>query len=359
MAEGQNEGQEKTLEASEQKLQKAREQGDIPQSTEVHTVMMYIGVCLAVLMLGGMIGKGVLGILSSMLENPDRVAGGLLMGEGEDLTNYLFGSIVFKVMPFFAIPAVFIILSMVAQQSVTFSPKKIEPKLSNLSPISNAKKKFGPGGLGEFLKSFAKLMVILVIAGFFFRKEYEVLPAYAGMPAQLLPSLMAEMGLELMLYVIIGASFIAAIDLPAKIMRHKIKQRMTLQEARDENKESEGDPHLKQHRRRRAQEIVNTTMLQDVTNANVVIVNPTHYAVALEWDRSGGDPPKCVAKGVDHMAFRIRERAKIAGVVIYEDPPCARALYATTEIGDIIPREHYAAVAAAIHYADKISRQSA
>lgn len=359
MAEGQNEGQEKSLDASEQKLRKAREEGDIPQSTEVHTVMMYIGVCLAVVMLGGMVSKGVLTILSSMLEHPERVGSGLLLGEGESLSGFIFGGVVMRVLPFFAIPAVFVILSMVAQQSVTFSGKKIQPKLSNLSPVSNAKKKFGLGGLGEFLKSFVKLMVILVIAGFYFSKEYNILPAYTGMSALLLPGLMVKKGLELMLYVIIGASMIAAVDLPAKVIRHKIKQRMTLQEARDENKESEGDPHMKQHRRRRAQEIVNTTMLQDVTNASVIIVNPTHYSVALEWDRASGEAPKCVAKGVDHMAFRIRERAKMSGVPIYEDPPCARAIYATTEIGEIIPREQFAAVAAAIHYADKLTKQSA
>lgn len=359
MAEGQNEGQEKTLEASEQKLRKAREKGDIPQSTEVHTVMMYIGTCLAILMLGASVSKGVLTILSSMLEYPDRIAGGLLLNQGENVSGWLFGSVIARVLPFFLLPAVMVILSMIAQQSVTFSLTKIQPKLSNLSPISNAKKKYGPGGMGEFLKSFAKLMVILVIAGLFFVKEYEILPAYAGMPAQLLPGLIAKKGLELILYIIIGAAAIAAIDMPAKIIRHRIKMRMTVQEARDENKENEGDPYQKQRRRQRAEEIAKTTMLQDVTGASVVIVNPTHYSVALEWDRSSGDAPKCVAKGLDHMAFRIRERAKMSGVPIYESPACARALYATTEIGDTIPREHYAAVAAAIHYADQIAKKSA
>ncbi|PHR56096.1 MAG: flagellar biosynthesis protein FlhB [Robiginitomaculum sp.] len=352
-------GQEKSLEASEQKLRKAREKGDVVQSTELNTVMMYIGTCLAILMLGGMVSKGVLTLLSSMLEYPERYANGFTRAEGDELRNWFFGSVSMRIMPFFAIPAAFVIVSMFAQQSITFSGSKIKPKLSNLSPVSNAKKKYGPGGLGEFIKSFAKLMVILVIAGFFFYKEYEILPAYVGMSAKLLPGLMAEKMLELMLYVIIGAAAIAAIDYPAKFMRHRIKQRMTLQEARDENKESEGDPHMKAHRRRRAHEIVNTTMLQDVTSASVVIVNPTHYAVALLWDRESGEAPKCVAKGVDHMAFRIRERAKISDVPIYENPPCARALFATTEIGDIIPREHYAAVAAAIHYADTLSKKSA
>ncbi|MBL4871495.1 MAG: flagellar biosynthesis protein FlhB [Robiginitomaculum sp.] len=359
MSDDKNEGQEKTLEASEQKLRKAREKGDIVQSTEIHTVMMYMGVCLAIIMLGSIVGSGVLTALGAMLEYPDRISAGMLLGEGGDITGWIFGKIAIAIIPFFAMPALFVILSLIAQRAVVFSPSKIQPKLNKLSIVENAKKKYGPGGIGEFLKSFAKLVVILVIAEYFFYKEYEVLPAYSGMSAQLLPGLMAEKSLELIFYVMIGASFIAAIDYPAKWIRHRQKMRMSIQEARDENKENEGDPYQKQRRRQRAEEIAKTTMLQDVTSANVIIVNPTHYSVALVWDREGGDAPKCVAKGIDHMAFRIRERAKMSGIPIHEDPPCARALFATTEIGDIIPREQYAAVAAAIHYADKIARTTA
>lgn len=358
MSDDKHEGQEKTLEASEHKLQKAREKGDIVQSTELHTVMMYLGVCLAIIMLGGMIGNRVITVLASMLEYPDRVAAGLLLGEGGGVKTWFFGRIIIAIAPFFLAPAGLVIVSLIIQRSVVFSPSKLKPKLNKLSIIANAKKKYGLGGMGEFLKSFAKLVLILVIAGFFFSKEYEVFPAYAGMPAELLPGLMAKKGLELIFYVLIGASFIAAIDYPAKWIRHRQKMRMSIQEMKDEHKENEGDPYQKQRRRQRAEEIAKTTMLQDVTAASVVIVNPTHYSVALVWDREAGEAPKCVAKGLDHMAFRIRERAKMSGVPIHENPPCARALYATTEIGDIIPREQYAAVAAAIHYADKITRQN-
>ncbi len=359
MSDDKNEGQEKTLEASEQKLKKARDKGDIVQSTEIHTVMMYIGTLLAILILGTVVSKNMLTTLAAMLEYPDRVAGGLLMDEGSGLTAHIFGRLAISIFPFFALPALFVVLSLIGQRAVVFSPSKLQPKLNKLSIIANAKKKYGPGGLGEFLKSFAKLVVILVIASFFFYKEYEVLPAYAGMSAKLLPGLLAQKALELIFYVLIGAAFIAAIDYPAKWIRHRQKMRMSVQEARDENKENEGDPYQKQRRRQRAQEIAQSTMLQDVTSANVIIVNPTHYSVALMWDRESGEAPKCVAKGKDHMAFRIRERATMSGVPIHEDPPCARALFATTEVGDIIPREQYAAVAAAIHYADKISRAEA
>ena len=129
---------------------------------------------------------------------------------------------------------------------------------------------------------------------------------------------------------------------------------MTHEELKKESKENEGDPELKRNRRDRAQAIAQNKMLQDVPKADVVIVNPTHYSVALQWHREQGGAPVCVAKGTDEIAARIREIAAESGVPIKSDPPTARAIYATVEIGDEIEREHYAAVAAAIHFADTI-----
>jgi flagellar biosynthetic protein FlhB len=132
---------------------------------------------------------------------------------------------------------------------------------------------------------------------------------------------------------------------------------MTREEVKDEQKKSEGDPLMKSQRRARAREIANSTMLADVKTASVVIVNPTHYAVALSWDRETGAAPVCVAKGVDHLAFAIREAAREADVIIHSDPPTARAIHATVEIGGTIKPEHYAAVASAIHLAQVLSQK--
>jgi len=357
MSENANDGQEKTLAASEQKLKKARTKGDIPISTELNTLMLYIGVSVTIILLAGTVGKGILTVLQGMFERPEWVAQSFLGPIENPLPGRIFRTLGLALFPFFALPAVFVLLSLIAQRAVVFSPSKIKPKLNKLSPIANAKKKYGAGGLGEFLKSFAKLCLIAVTASLFLRREFLSLPAYSDLHANLLPNLLIEQTLLLLLYIIVGAAFIAAIDLPAKLLSHQKKMRMTLQEAKDERKESEGDPYQKQRRRQKAEEIAKTTMLQDVTGASVVIVNPQHYAVALKWDRSSGEAPKCVAKGVDNMAFRIRERAKLAGVAIYENPPTARALFAQTNIGEIIPFEHYAAVAAAIHYADRLSQK--
>ena len=124
-----------------------------------------------------------------------------------------------------------------------------------------------------------------------------------------------------------------------------------LKELKDEMKDSEGDPQMKATRRQRSQEIVRL-MLADVEKADVVIVNPTHYAVALEWKRGSGRAPVCVAKGVDAVALRIRERAAAHDVPVWPDPPCARALHGTVRIGDEIERDHFAPVAAAIRFAE-------
>ncbi len=153
---------------------------------------------------------------------------------------------------------------------------------------------------------------------------------------------------------LIGIHVVGLADLLWQRFDHARKLMMSFQELRDEAKESEGDPHLKSERRRRGQEIATNRMLADVPTADVVVVNPTHYAVALKWSREKGSAPVCVAKGVDEVALRIREAATVAGVPIRSDPPTARALHATTELGEEISHEHYAAVAAAIRFSEEI-----
>jgi flagellar biosynthetic protein FlhB len=125
----------------------------------------------------------------------------------------------------------------------------------------------------------------------------------------------------------------------------------------DEHKDSEGDPHLKQQRRQRGHDIATNRMLLDVGCADVIIVNPTHYAVALKWKRSDRSAPICLAKGVDEIAARIREQAALHGVAVHSDPPTARALHATVEVGAPIRPEHYRAVAAAIRFAEALRKR--
>ena len=139
---------------------------------------------------------------------------------------------------------------------------------------------------------------------------------------------------------------------------HLRKNRMSRKELQDETKDAEGDPHVKQQRRQRAQDIASNQMMADVPKADVVIVNPTHFAVALKWSRATGTAPVCVAKGVDEVAAAIRSKAGNAGVPIHSDPPTARALHATVEIGQEIAEEYYRPVAAAIRFAEAMRKRA-
>jgi flagellar biosynthetic protein FlhB len=165
---------------------------------------------------------------------------------------------------------------------------------------------------------------------------------------------MLQMLTQFVIAVLIVSAAIAAIDYAWQRHSHLAKNRMTRQEVLDETKRSEGDPHLKARRRQRGQELATNRMLSDVKDAAVVVVNPTHYAVALAWTPQDDTPPVCVAKGVDEIAARIREEAQIHGVPIHSDPSTARALHASVSLGDPIEREHFAAVAAAIRFAQRM-----
>lgn len=351
--EGASDGQEKSFDASEQKIRKSREKGDTPQSTETSTFVLYLGFALTVLLAGGTVANGLYTALMTLFTHPDQIGQNVLIQKNGQVLHSVLGQVVAYALPVMIVPGIFIILSLVAQQSIVVAPTKIKPKLSKISIISNAKQKYGPGGMAEFLKRFAKLMFVAAIAVLYFYREFETLPALSGLSSyQLIPEL-KDATLELLFYMIVASAVIAALDLPFKRFSYFKKLRMTFQEVRDEMKDSEGDPHMKRERRMRAAALSQSSMLQDITTADVIIVNPTHYAVALKWQRDEGGIPICVAKGVDEIAMRIRERAEMHGVPIHSNPPCARSLHATVEVGEGIKPEHYAAVAAAIHYADQ------
>jgi len=296
--------------------------------------------------------------MTSLMTYPDQFGSSLLLsGDATALYDVMRG-IGAGLFPLFILPFSVLILSLVVQQAIVFAPTKIQPKLSKISPISNAKQKYGGDGMMEFGKRFAKLIFITVIAGIFFAGTFFTLPSLASLPAIMIMIEIKYVTMTLLLYMIGAMAVLTLIDLPYVRFSHLKKLRMTLQEMRDENKESEGDPHMKSARRARAQAISQSSMMRDVGTADVVIVNPTHYAVALKWDRTPGSAPICVAKGTDAVAFQIRQRAKLHNVAIHSDPPCARSIHALVEIGEVIKAEHFSAVAAAIHFADQLKPKS-
>ena len=176
-------------------------------------------------------------------------------------------------------------------------------------------------------------------------------------PAQGL-ALMLGLVFQFLLIVFCVSLVFGAVDYLWQVLRHRARNRMSRQEMVEEHKEAEGDPHFKQHRRQRGQEIALNRMLRDVETADVVVVNPMHYAVALKWNRARRQAPVCVAKGVDEAAAAIRARAAEHGVPIHRDPPTARAIYAAVRLGEPVRPDHYRAVAAAIRFAEAMRRRA-
>lgn len=352
-------GGEKVFDPTPQRLQEARKRGDIPRSAEVNAAAGYLALLLVVLAAGGALAERAGSVMMRFLAEPDRLTGLILGPGGGQLSAALFGATAWVIAPLFLAPMIAVILSLFAQQAVIFAGDKLEPKLSRLSIIGNAKQKFGPTGLVEFLKSVVKLVAVSIALGWYLLRDLDHMVGIARLDARMLGVELIEALVVLLSLTTAIAFAVGGVDIVWQRFDHIRRLRMSLQEVKEEHKQSEGDPHMKAQRRSRAEAIATNRMLLDVPKADVVLVNPTHYAVALKWSRERGSAPVCVAKGEDAVALRIREVAETAGVPIHSDPPTARALHATVKIGEEVRPEHYRAVAVAIRFADRMRKAAA
>jgi flagellar biosynthesis protein FlhB len=348
---------DKEHEASQQKLDQARKDGDLPRSVDLQTAAATGGLLLALISLGAWaVGRaGTAGMVA--LDQADRLSTLVTTG-GSGAIAGLVLSFAGPPLALLLVAPVLVIGLLLATRGIVFAPTKLAPKLSRISPIATAGQKFGVEGLVEFSKSAVKLGVVALILYQFLASRLEDILASLYLTPAMSAALMARMVLEFLFIVFLIQLAIGGVDYLWQVFRHGQRHRMSRKEMMDEFKESEGDPHLKSARRQRAQEVATNRMLTDVAGANVVVVNPTHYAVALKWDRTKGGAPICVAKGVDEIAAKIRERAAEHGVPIHSDPPTARAIHATVEIGQEIRVEQYRAVAAAIRFADSMRKRA-
>lgn len=352
-----DEGQEKTHDATERRIEQARERGDVAQSQDLQTAIAYLGFAAAMAMGLGWAATRLGETLTPLLAHPEALARHALSGGGGDMIAALAGRVGLSVLPFMMVPGVLVLALLVALRRVVAAPDKIVPKLSRISPVANAGQKYGLHGMVEFLKSAIKLASVAGILGLTLAGETDRLAGYSRIEARLMGGLIEAQFWAVAKGVILVAVVIGLIDAVWQHHRHLGQLRMTHEELKEESKESEGDPHMRASRRQRAREIATNRMLNDVPKADVVITNPTHYAVALQWSRAPGAAPVCVAKGVDEIAAAIRLRAAEAGVPLHADPPTARALHAMVAVGSEIRPEHYRAVAAAIVFADDLRRR--
>ena len=349
---------DKTFEATPEKLLKARRKGEIAKSTDLMTAAAYAGLLIA-LMSAGQGGVTRMGTaLMVLIDQSDDLAAVIFGGAVAPLLGGLMIQIGLGLLPLFVLPMAAVMLAIIAQRALVFAPTKLAPKLSRISLFSNARNKFGRSGLFEFGKSFAKLCIYSVCLFFFLRARLPEMLSVLQTDSRLAIALLCELFLALLLVVVLVSGLIGGIDAIWQHMEHLRKNRMSRKEITDETKDAEGDPHMKQARRQKAMSIAQNQMMAEVPTADVVIVNPTHYAIALRWSRLPGEAPVCVAKGVDEIARVIRERAAEAAVPIHSDPPTARSLYATTNLNEEIDPDHYRAVAAAIRFAEAIRKKA-
>ena len=348
----------KEHEPTQKKIEDARKKGEVPRPSDLNTAAGYAGFLL-VMTAGGAASVVHLGnIFSALIARSNELATDIFSGHGQPAFAAMMTGVGIAIGPWFLVPALASILSVVAQRSFVAAPSKLKPKANRISLISNAKNKFGRSGLFEFSKSFGKLLIFSVVLGIFLLARTDEVIGTLYLDPISIAATMARMSLSFLFIVLAIALGIGVVDFMWQSAEHIRKHRMSRKELTDEGKQTEGDPHIKQQRRQRAYEIAMNQMLADVPSADVIIVNPTHYAVALKWSRDKGSAPVCVAMGVDEIAARIREIANESAVPIHRDPPTARAIHATVGIGQEVRPEHYRAVAAAIRFAEAMVQKS-
>jgi len=356
MVSGGSDGEEKTFQPTERKLQEARRKGDLVRSPDISATAAYLGLTLAVVIFGAHLVQASGGVLAGVLGRADILSRTALAPGGAGMLLSLVSAALAPISPLFLFPAALVLLSVLAQRAVVFSPDKLQLKLSRISPLAGLRNKFGASGLFEFFKALVKMLVFLALAGsLLWQRMSELVDSTAATPKQV--SAMIGRNITTFLWaVVLVSAIIAVIDYGWQFFALRRRLMMSRQEMKEETRESEGDPALKQKRREKGYDIATQRMMQDIPDADVMIVNPLHYAVALKWDRSPGSAPVCVAKGVDEIAARMREIATEEGVPIHRDPPTARMIYATVAIGQEVLPKQYRAVAAAIRYAEEMRK---
>ncbi|WP_172297630.1 flagellar biosynthesis protein FlhB [Pseudoruegeria sp. HB172150] len=352
MSENPDESGEKSHDPTQKKLEDARRKGEFPKSADLTTAAAYGGLLMVLIAFGSTSMATVGSSLADLIGRSDSLSLVWFADGGTPLTLDLIGVLSGPVAIWLGLPALAALLAIVSQRAIVLAPEKLKPKLNRISILSNAKNKFGRGGLFEFAKSAVKLTIYSALLGIYLYRQLPQIVTAAQLSTASALATLGQLAIGFLAIVLAIAASIGFVDLLWQHQEHIRKHRMSRKELTDETKQTEGDPHMKQQRRQRAMDIAMNRMLRDVPGADVVLVNPEHYAVALTWNRKPGSAPVCVAKGIDEIAARIREIAAEAAVPIHRDPDTARALYATVELGEEVQPEHYQAVAAAIRFAE-------
>jgi flagellar biosynthesis protein FlhB len=340
--------QEKTEEPTSKRLEDAHKKGQIARSRELNTFAMLITSAILLLVLGKQMGKGLLDIMRTQFHLSREI-----IFDPLSPVIYLKQVMMDGVMliaPFIAALVVVAIVAPLALGGWVFSWEALTPKFEKLDPIKGIARMFALRGLIELIKALLKILLIFVVAVVLSRHYSNELIGLGTEPLE--QSISHALGIISMSFLVLSASLILVvmIDVPYQLWDHSKKLKMTLQEIKDEMKESEGSPEVKARQRRTQMSMAQNRMMTEVPNADVIITNPSHYAVALKYDPNSNGAPKLVAKGVDLIAAQIRLLAVGANVPLLASPPLARALYYSTEINKEIPNGLYLSVAQVLAY---------
>lgn len=347
MAEEEDDSQ-KTEDPTDRKLSRAKQKGQTAASQEVKSWVVLLAGATSVVFLAPFMADQIRVLGLAFIEKSHMLALDPLALQALMAKVMLDSAI--AISPFLLLVVVFALAGNVIQSGLIFAPDKIKPDTSKVSPIKGFGRMFSSRALVEFLKGILKLIIVGTVAVALsvpLLGDIELLPG-ASMGDIL--ERMQDITVIIALATVAVMTVIATLDFAYQKFQFLKQMRMTKQEVKDEHKQAEGDPHVKAKiralRQRRAQE----RMMANVPNSDVVITNPTHYAVALEYKSDEMSAPRLVAKGVDTLAFRIREVAEEHDIPIVENPPLARALHASVELDQEIPTEHFVAVAEVIGY---------
>lgn len=347
--------QEKTEKATPKKREKSRNEGQVPKSTDVNTALILLIVFLFLWFFGSTVGDKLLAMLAHTYQDY------LLLDLDEKSLQAVFFELtaeaVIVVMPILLVALVIGIFASYIQVGTLFATEALKPKLSKIDPIKGAKRFFTARVIVDLLKSLLKIFFVGIVVTVILWINLE--------DVMILSQKTVENGLHVVgqltvIMGIAGALLLLLLSIPDYIYQkydHEKNIRMSKQEVKQEHKNMEGDPKIKSKRRQKQMEMAMQRMMQEVPKADVVITNPTHFAVALKYDGEKMDAPVIIAKGVDYIAFKIKTLAKSNDIIVVENKPLARALYHQAEIGDEVPEELFKAVAEVLAYVYRLKNK--
>ncbi|MFC6639669.1 flagellar biosynthesis protein FlhB [Sulfitobacter sp. JBTF-M27] len=348
-----NDSTEKALEPTEKRLKDARRKGDVPSSKETGNMVVVIALLGIIAFVLPFQTPRVVDALSSLIEQASTMtvatgAPGLVrLGQ---ITSEFTLNLVWGIAPLFGVLLLGAVIGAIVQGETVIAFERIKPKLSKISPAEGLKRLFSANSLVEFLKSIVKVFAIGFLAIWFTNQAVRDIWNTSGFVPEYLPGYLVEAAKKLLMAAAILLLPVAIADILWRRFDWRKKQRMSQKDLKDEIKESEGSPEIRNKRARRRRELSQQRTIAVVPIADVILTNPTHYSVALKYDPARDMAPVCIAKGADMVALRIREIAFEHDIPIVENKPLARLLYDTVEVDQAVPVEHWEIVAEIISF---------